>query len=165
MGDIQVRPASEDDIGALCTLYEEFQEFHVRGVPDRLASLQGSDPGRRADLAARLRDLIGGEQSAVLVAEQRNQVIGLAEVYLREDDHAPGKIPRRFGYLQSMVVTDECRRQGAGSRLLGAAEAWAVGRGATEMRLDIWEFPQGPLRFYEHCGYRTLRRTLVRSLE
>lgn len=165
MGNIQVRPASEHDIEVLCALYDEFHEFHVRGVPDRLASLHGTGPDRRANLVARLRDLIAGDDSAIFVAEQGAQVIGLAEVYLREDDRVPARIVRRFGYLQSMVVTDDCRREGVGRELLGAAEAWAVARGAVEMRLDVWEFGEGPLRFYEHCGYRTLRRTLVRNLE
>ena len=49
---------------------------------------------------------------------------------------------------------------------LGEAEDqdWAKNKAASEMRLDIWEFPQGPLYFYQNQGYRTLKRTLVRDL-
>jgi hypothetical protein len=36
--------------------------------------------------------------------------------------------------------------------------------GASEMRLDVWEFAAGPLEFYERLGYRTLRRALVREI-
>ncbi len=32
------------------------------------------------------------------------------------------------------------------------------------MQLDIWEFPAGPLHFYEDLGYRTLKRHLVVDL-
>ena len=45
-----------------------------------------------------------------------------------------------------------------------AAQDWARARGAAEMRLDIWEFPAGPLLFYQKLGYRILRRSLVREL-
>ena len=37
-------------------------------------------------------------------------------------------------------------------------------KGATEMRIETWEFEEGPLRFNEKNDYRTLRRTLVRAL-
>ena len=47
---------------------------------------------------------------------------------------------------------------------MAAAHAWATARGADEMELDIWEFPGGPLDFYEGLGYRTVRRTLVHDL-
>jgi hypothetical protein len=32
------------------------------------------------------------------------------------------------------------------------------------MRTKIWEFPEGPLAFYESLSYRTLRRELVKAL-
>jgi GNAT superfamily N-acetyltransferase len=44
------------------------------------------------------------------------------------------------------------------------AETWARERGAEEMRLDIWEFDDGPLTFYEKRGYGTVRREMVRRL-
>ncbi len=33
------------------------------------------------------------------------------------------------------------------------------------MRVEIWEFAQGPLHFYEALGYRTLKRDLVIDLD
>ena len=39
MNDIIVRRAQSYDREALCIVYHEFHEFHVRGVPDRLQSL------------------------------------------------------------------------------------------------------------------------------
>lgn len=160
-----IRSATGDDVEALCGLYHEFHEFHVRGVPDRLASLGDAGPGERAKLRHRLSEIITAADSAILVAEQDGRIIGLAEVYVREDERSPARIPRRFGHLQSVVVAESERGAGLGRLLVRAAEEWARGLGAAEMRLDIWEFPDGPLAFYERCGYWTLRRTLVRDLE
>jgi GNAT superfamily N-acetyltransferase len=44
-----------------------------------------------------------------------------------------------------------------------AAQNWAKEKGAAEMRLETWEFPGGPLPFYEKIGYRTIKRTLKKD--
>jgi GNAT superfamily N-acetyltransferase len=62
------------------------------------------------------------------------------------------------------MVDERFRGRGVGAWLMETAQEWARERGAFEMRLEIWEFEAGPLRFYERCGYRTLRRMLVREL-
>jgi GNAT superfamily N-acetyltransferase len=162
---VRIRPATLDDREALCRLFHEFHQFHASALPGRLRSLGDPPPSYAgtslwADLAA----LIEGESSTLLVAEAGDRLVGLAEAHLGEDAAHPLRVPRRYGWLQSLMVHEPSRRQGLGSRLLEAAQAWARERGASEMRLDTWEFAGAPLGFYAAQGYRTLRRTWVREL-
>ncbi len=164
MRDMTVRLAGMNDLEALCRLYVEFHEFHVRGVPDRLMSLGEPDAYDCSEMYPKLEKIINNEDSAIFLAEVSGQPVGLAEVYVREDQPDPARVSRKYSYLQSLMVLEEFRRHGAGTRLLEGAEEWGKEKGATEMRLETWEFAEGPLEFYEHRGYRTLRRTLVREL-
>jgi GNAT superfamily N-acetyltransferase len=164
MNDVTLRLADMQDLEALCRLYVEFHEFHVRGVPARLMSLGEPDAYDCSEMYPKLEKIINNEDSAIFLAEVSGQPVGLAEVYVREDQPDPARVSRKYGHLQSLMVQEEFRRHGAGGRLLEAAEKWGKERGATELRLDTWEFAEGPLEFYEHRGYRTLRRTLVREL-
>ncbi len=164
MSDLTVRPANLQDLEWLCKTYYEFHEFHVRGVPDRLATLGESDPREDSKLRASLKKIIEGDESVIFIAEVGGQPVGFAEVYVRQDKPDPARVSYRYGHLQSLMVDEAVRRHGVGRRLMEAAERWAREQGATEMRLDIWEFGQGPLGFYEKTGYRTLRRTMVRGL-
>jgi GNAT superfamily N-acetyltransferase len=161
---VLIRSAKLEDVDVLCRLYGEFHEFHVKGVPDRLVGLgepeRHDSPKLRSDIAK----VINNQNSDILLSLVDNQVVGFAEVYLRKDEPDPARVAYRYGHLQSLLVTEEFRRQGVGEKLLEAAENWAKAIGATEMRLDIWEFPEGPLRFYEKTCYRTLQRKLVRRL-
>ena len=122
------------------------------------------DTYEQSDLYRILGQIIKDEDSAILVAVVDGQPIGLVEVYIRDDAANPHRVSKRHGYLQSLIVKEEYRAQGIGTRLVEAAQRWAKEKGAIEMRLETWEFEEGPLRFYEKSGYRTLRRTWVREL-
>jgi GNAT superfamily N-acetyltransferase len=165
MNTIIVKLAANHDREALCRLYHEFHEFHVHGVPDRLLSLgEPLDTYEHSDLYQALAKIVEGADSVIFVAEAAHQLIGLAEVYVRQDEPNPLKTSYRHGHLQSLIVKEAFRGQGIGAKLLEAAQQWAKEKGATEMRVETWEFEEGPLRFYEKNDYRTLRRTLVRAL-
>lgn len=161
MQKIGVRQANAQDVEALCELYSEFHEFHVKGIPTRLRSPAGID---NDELRIKIEKVLSNSDSVILVVESNGQVVGFAEVYMRQDEANPYRMSYRYGYLQSMMVNEGYRRRKLGRHLLDAAEQWVKERNAAEMRLDIWEFKGGPLRFYENAGYQTLRRTLVRKL-
>lgn len=162
MGETVIRHAGMHDLEQLARLYAEFHEFHVHGVPDRL---RRSESSCLEELHVTIQNIIDNKDAAILVAEINGQLVGLGEVYLREDSPNPLKVQHSYGHLQSMIVTQAYRGRGIGSRILKAVEQWAKARGATEIRLDTWEFREGPLEFYEKYGYRTLRRMLVRKLQ
>ncbi len=158
-----IRRATRDDIEALRALYDEFHVFHVRGVPDYL---RVPDPGEVdiAEFEHAVEHLVEGEQATLLVAESQHRLVGLAEVYLDPLHESPFVVSRRGATLQSLLVTKACRGTGLGRALVEAAERWAAGRGVEEIKAKTWEFPQGPLAFYESLGYKTLRRELVKAL-
>ena len=161
MEEMVIRQANKDDLEQLSRLYAEFHEFHVRGVPDRLSR---SSNLRHAELDSALQKIFDSENAAIFVAEVDGQLVGLGEVYIREDAPIPFKVSYKYGHLQSMIVTEAYRGSGIGTRILEAVEQWAKEKNAAEVRLDTWEFKEGPLEFYEKRGYNTLRRTLVRRL-
>lgn len=158
MDDITIRRANDNDIAALLELYREFHEFYVRRVPDRLRALERYDDEY---VLRPLTNLLHDRDAALFVAENAGVLVGLSEVYLKREDPNPATVAYTYGHLQSLIVTAAMRGQGIGRRLAETAHRWATERGATEMRLNTWEHPEGPQAFYERVGYRTLRRTLV----
>jgi GNAT superfamily N-acetyltransferase len=142
-------------------LYDESHEFHVEGVPGRL--LIPTEPLDSATFAEAIQRILADDRATLLVAEEAQDVLGFAEMYLRDDDPSPYAPARRYAHLQSLAVTSVRRRRGVEDRLLAAAEQWAIEQGASEIRTDVWEFEAGPLPFYERAGYRTLRRTIVKD--
>jgi ribosomal protein S18 acetylase RimI-like enzyme len=115
-------------------------------------------------LGESLRKIISAQDSFIFVAETAGSVIGLAEAYLRDDMPNPMVVAHHYIHVQSLIVAGAYRRQGVGEKLLEAVQDWAQIVCAAEIRLETWEFDEGPLHFYEKQHYRTLKRTLVRKI-
>lgn len=162
MNEIIIRKASKKDFPTLAKLYTKFHKFYVKRVVNRFVSPSTTD---HSALYSAFEKIINSDDAVIFVAEIESQLVGLSEVYVRQDEPNPLKVSYRYGYLQSMIVTESFRGKGIGKKLLVAAEGWTKEQNAAEMRLNTWEFGEGPLRFYEKHGYRTLRRTLVRKLK
>ncbi|MBO0791642.1 MAG: GNAT family N-acetyltransferase [Ktedonobacteraceae bacterium] len=161
METFAIRPATHQDIDGLISLYAEFHEFHVTGVPDRLRKPDTYD---EATLRSTLLEIIQQDDAQIFVADHEGKLVALAEVYLRQDEPQPLTVAHRYGYLQSLIVSAPFRKAGLGKQLAATAHQWAKDQQATEMQVEIWEFTEGPLHFYEALGYRTLRRHLVTDL-
>lgn len=165
MDKIEIGLANESDLLALYDLYLEFHEFHAKHLPTYLHNLGVPSDAEREIYLSKIKAIVQGEDSAILVAEISGKPIGLAEIHLKQPDpDSPGIVPMLYAHLQSLAVTAKFRRQGVGSQLLQAAQAWAHAHAAVELCLDVWEFSEGPLAFYEKLGYHTIRHTLARNL-
>jgi ribosomal protein S18 acetylase RimI-like enzyme len=162
--EISIRPAGDRDIEALCEMYYEFHEFHVRGVPTHLRSLGDRERWDRSYLREALGKIIQSDDAEVFVAEVAGKLAGLVEVYVRQDADEATLVQHRYAELQSVMVLSPFRRNGVGIRLVGVARQWARDKGATEMRLGVWEFNEAARAFYEALGFKTLKRRMVAEL-
>ncbi len=134
----EVRAARTGEIERLLSLYEWL--FTPPGV--RPAQWEP----RRAAVA--MEGAIESHDSAVLVAEDAGELIGICTAYL--DLHSV-----RYGYrawVEDLAVDPERRSEGIGKALLDAAKDWARERGATHLELDSGDARHDAHRFYEREG-------------
>jgi ribosomal protein S18 acetylase RimI-like enzyme len=155
-----IRRAEERDIDALAEMYVELHNFHATAIPSRLRIVGGVDDR----LVRGIRKILADPSAAILIASVGDSVVGFAEVYIREAEKDSVIVQRRYAHLQSLAVSPAYRRQGLGRELVRAAHRWAREQGVIEIEVDIWEFPGGPLGFYDKLGYVTQRRRMVRRL-
>jgi aminoglycoside 6'-N-acetyltransferase len=157
---VSIRTASEADVEPLLALFVELHEFTARGVPSRLKIEEAYD---EAAIRQHLRKVLGDPDTTCVVAVDGG-VVGFAEVGILAPEEDKGVVPVPRAHVQSLLVIEGRRGEGIGSQLLAAAEQWARGMGASEVELDHWVFLGDPGAFYERAGYRTISRTLSRSL-
>lgn len=159
MPDLQIRPATHADLEALDLLYYAFHQHHALAVPHRLIDLGDLADQDWTEFHRLIDQILADPEAVILLACLENQAVGLVEVYLRQRT-ARLVVPGRYGLVQSLFVTPACRGRGVGRELMAAAAAWAGERGATEMRLEVWEFSRDAMRLYESLGYASDLRSM-----
>ena len=100
------------------------------------------DPGHAREA---LLEAIAGEQSTILIAEHREELLGFASAYI---DLNSVRFGRRC-WVEDLAVSPEHRSRGAGKALLDAAKEWGRERGATHLELDSGLARTDAHRFYE----------------
>jgi aminoglycoside 6'-N-acetyltransferase I len=95
---------------------------------------EGSEAEHAQDIAAFFGGR-GDDPLAVLVAvDATTGMLGFVELSIR--NYAEGCSSDRVAYLEGWYVVPELRRQGVGTALVRAAEAWARTQGCTEFASD-----------------------------
>jgi aminoglycoside 6'-N-acetyltransferase I len=107
------------------------------------------------DLEADMRALLARPDAAVFIAERSDgSVCGYVEVGARA--YADGCRSSPVGYIEAWYVDPDVRRSGYGRALLDAAEAWARGRGYTEMASDARLDNIISINAHENSGYQAI---------
>jgi hypothetical protein len=105
---MKIRPAAVSDYDQLCELFGEVEALHWQARPDIFRKPEG--PPRSME---RVSSLIGGPASAILVAERRGVLLGLAVVVEQPMSANPLHVPRRVVEIVSIVVRKSARRRGS----------------------------------------------------
>ena len=129
---------------------------------DALSSLVGElgYPSTADRLLPRLSRLLANERVRVLVAAQREALVGLCTAHLLTTIHADGDVAQ----LTALVVAERARGSGVGRMLVEETEGWARRQGAGRIVVTTALHRAGAHAFYEKLGYSHTGRRYARVL-
>lgn len=157
--ELTIRAATADDYDALCELFDEIDALHRDHLP-RIFQQPGG--------AARERDyylgLVADQNVALLVAEADGRLVGFVHAMLKDSPALPILVPRRYAIVDAVVVSSALHGHGIGGSLMGEVQVWALANGASSIELNVYEFNQIAISFYEGLGYHTLSRKMSKEL-
>lgn len=100
------------------------------------------------------------ENSGVIIAATNKKVVGFAVVQYIVRQESPYNKERKFFYIEEFGVDENHRRKGIATAIIDFAKDDAKKRGFERIELDMWEFNDGALAFYESAGLKTYRRCM-----
>lgn len=154
-----VRFAKEKDLNRINELRKQVNDIHVEGRPDVFKAGFGNEIRDFAKV------ILESENSDIIVAERDGMVCGMACVdYVNRPETVYGNA-RSFYHVQEIAVDVEFRRQGVAKELLEFMVVDAKKRKLNKIELDVWEFNDSAIEFYQAVGFSQTRRWMEYEVE
>lgn len=158
--EISVRKATAEDYNSFCELFNEIDALHRDNLPHIFQKPSG---------AAREQDyylgLVADENVALFVAEVEKKLVGFVHAIVRDAPAILIFVPRRYAIVDSIVVKSGYQNNGIGRILMNKMQEWAIAKGATSIELNVYEFNETAISFYERLGYQTFSRKMNKELQ
>ncbi len=154
-----VRFAEEKDLERINELRKQVNDIHVEGRPDVFKS------GFGMEIRELAKELLDGENSDIIVAVRDGVICGMVCVdYVHRPETPYGKA-RIFYHVQEIAVDEKHRRKGVAKELFDFVVADARKRGINLIELDVWEFNDSAIEFYQAVGFKQTRRWMEYEVE
>ena len=142
MDEITIRKAVLTDMETLL----RFEQGVINAERPYDPTLKG-DPNRYYDIGT----MIEAPHIELLVAETNKEVI--ASGYARIDRSEPYLRHEQHAYLGFMYVEPAHRGKGVNKMIVDALEQWALSKGISEMRLEVYVPNTAAIKAYEKVGF------------
>lgn len=148
--ELIIRAALEADYESLCELFGQADEFHRNRVPHIIQKPDGLSRDKNY-----VDNLLADSNTGLFVAEIEQHLVGLICFFIRETPAIPILVPRKYVYIDNLVVDENHRHKGIGHALMEKAQAWARQNRVQTIELNVWQFNDNAIRLYEKLGYAT----------
>ena len=152
MGKLIIRFAKKTDLEGVNAIRRQVHMVHAKGRPDIFRKKFGKK------LAEHIFFYHSGKLSRIIVAKSEDAIVGFAVLEIIHKPRSPYNKARSYMRVTEFGVDENHRRQGIGKRLFDFIKVYAAENNFDTIELDVWEFNEGALKFYESQGFSTYRR-------
>lgn len=156
---MHIRQADAADLSGICSLADEIASQHNWRAPHIFAPAPGAQRDS-AFWAACINQIDG----AMFVALAPDRIIGFVTAKLADTSAVSFLMPRRICRVGTIVVAQTHKRLGVGKNLLRHVEEWATTNAADEIRLEVFEFNDEAISFYEAQEFEPQSRIMAKTL-
>ena len=154
MDTAEVRFAREEDLERVNELRRQVNDLHVAGKPEVFK------PGFCDELRDYIHEIRKDPNKEIVVAEAEGTVCGFAVLNHIVRPENPFMFVRDYLDVDEFGVDENFRRRGVASAMIRFIRDYARDKGYSRIELNMWEFNEGALAFYEAAGFTTYRRYL-----
>ena len=147
-----IRFAEENELNRINELRKQVNDLHVAGKPEVFK------PGFSQELQDYIYEIWDDPEKEIVVAEKDGVICGFAVLNHINKPENPFMFERDYLDIDEFGVDEAYRRQGVAAAMMDFIREHAVKNGFHRIELNMWEFNEDALAFYEAAGFSTYRR-------
>lgn len=147
-----IRFAKENELVRVNELRKQVNDLHVEG------KLEVFKAGFNDELRDHIYNIWDDPEQEIVVADLDGTICGFAVLHHIVKPATPFMYERDFIDVDEFCVDKDYRRQGVASEMITFIRNYAKEKGVNRIELNMWEFNQDALAFYEAVGFKTYRR-------
>ena len=147
-----IRFAKENELDRINELRRQVNDLHVEGKPEVFKK------GFNEELQNFIKVIWDDPEQEIVVADSDGIICGFAVIHHICKPETPFMYDRDFLDIDEFCVDKAYRRQGIASQMIEFIREYAREKGFHRIELNMWEFNQDALAFYEAAGFTTYRR-------
>lgn len=146
MMNVIIRESKEEDSLSVYTLLRIIADLHKNGRPDMFPDLVSKYT------VDEVKERLSKSDNGVFVAEKEGSVVGYVFCYVIRE----GAVNTL--YIDDLCVDPSARKMGIARILMDKAKEYAKEKNCAYLMLNVWEFNENAVRFYENYGFETRTR-------
>jgi len=150
---MKIRHALKSDIRSLADLLLAVHEMHLNAQPKIYRKI--SHESAVESLLPRL-----GTDTYLRVAEFETEILGYCSARIQSSPTNPILEPRRFIYVDELIVRPQSRKGGVGRALMDDLKTFARQEEISNVELDVGRFNAEAKAFFQAQGFQVLRERM-----
>ncbi|MEK9198520.1 GNAT family N-acetyltransferase [Ureibacillus sp. FSL E2-3493] len=155
---INIVSTKGEDFNAVNVIVKEGQDQHAEALPKIFKKVE------QVMLESYFQQLLAESNCDILIAKENQTVIGFAVVEIKKSPAFESMVERKYAYINDFGVKSNYKRGGVGTALFNACVEWSKEKGAQSLELNVWEFNEQAISFYERFGMKTMSRKMTLNL-
>ena len=144
--------AKQEDLERINELRAQVNLLHVKGKPEVFK------PGFPPELRDYVYAIFNDPRKRIVVCKSDKDICAFAVLSHITKPETPFTYGRDYLDIDEFCVNEAYRRQGIGTQLMWFIRDYAKSEGLNRIELNMWEFNENALAFYESVGFVTYRR-------
>ena len=149
---MEIRFAKETELDRVNEIRKQVNDVHVAGKPEVFK------PGFSKELQDFIKVIWDDPEQEIVVAVEDDDICGFAILHHINKPENPFMWERDFLDIDEFCVDQKHRRKGVATQLISYIKEYAKDKGFHRLELNMWEFNESALEFYESVGFETYRR-------
>lgn len=147
-----IRFATKEEAEKINRLRKQVNDLHVMGKPEVFKE------GFTNELRDYIHEIFADPMKKIVIYDSGGAICAFAVLNHITKPENPFMFERDYLDIDEFGVDEAIRRKGIATEMIAFIREYAKDQGFSRLELNMWEFNQDALAFYEAIGFTTYRR-------